>query len=128
MMTTVAVGVDVVDVARFTLALQRRPRMVERLFTARERSDTSERPERLAARFAAKEAVLKALGSGLGDASFRSIEVQREPSGAPVIVLYGRARELAAARGIATLHVSLSHTNTTATAFVVASSEVFSAG
>jgi holo-[acyl-carrier protein] synthase len=128
MMSTVAVGVDVVDVARFTLALQRRPRMVERLFTARERSDTSERPERLAARFAAKEAVLKALGSGLGDASFRSIEVQREPSGAPVIVLYGKASELATARGIATLHVSLSHTDTTATAFVVASSEVFSAG
>ena len=124
MMATVAVGVDVVDVARFTLALQRRPRMIERLFTQRERDDTAERPERLAARFAAKEAVLKTLGSGLGDASFQSIEVQRLTSGAPVIVLYDEALDLADARGITELHVSLSHTATTATAFVVGSSDV----
>ncbi len=128
MMATVAVGVDVVDVARFALALQRRPRLLERLFTARERSDTNDRPERLAARFAAKEAVLKALGSGLGDASFRHIEVQRQPSGAPVIVLYAEALELARSRGVGVLHVSLSHTDSTATAFVIASSEVASAG
>ena len=121
-MTTVAVGVDVVDVARFTLALSRRPRMVERLFTVRERSDSAERPERLAARFAAKEAVLKALGSGLGDARFQGIEVQRQPSGAPVIVLYDEALALARSKGIAEWHVSMSHTGTTAAAFVVASS------
>ena len=127
-MATLAVGVDVVDVARFALALERRPRLIERLFTARERADTRERPERLAARFAAKEAVLKALGSGLGDASFQSIEVRRTPSGAPEIVLHAEARDLAAARGVATLHVSLSHTQATATAFVIASSEVSRAG
>jgi holo-[acyl-carrier protein] synthase len=79
MMTTLAVGVDVVDVPRFTLALRRRPRLIERLFTEQERRDCQERPDRLAARFAAKEAVLKALGSGLGAASFQSIEVRREP-------------------------------------------------
>jgi holo-[acyl-carrier protein] synthase len=124
MMATVAVGVDVVDVARFTLALQRRPRMIERLFTQRERDDTAERPERLAARFAAKEAVLKTLGSGLGDASFQSIEVQRQTSGAPVIVLYDEAVDLAEARGITELHVSLSHTAATAVAFVIGSSDV----
>ena len=123
-MATVAVGVDVVDVARFTLALQRRPRLIERLFTAREREDTGERPERLAARFAAKEAVLKALGSGVGDAHFRSIEVQRQPSGAPLIVLHDEAIALATSKGITELHVSLSHTATTATAFVIGSSDV----
>jgi holo-[acyl-carrier protein] synthase len=122
MMTTVAVGVDVVDVSRFTLAMQRRPRLVQRLFTARERDDTHERPERLAARFAAKEAVLKALGVGLGDASFLSIEVQREPSGAPHLVLSGEALRRAHSRGIDEWHLSLSHTDTIATAFVVASS------
>lgn len=127
-MTTMAVGVDVVDVARFARVLERRPRLAERLFTVRERSDAGDRPERLAARFAAKEAVLKALGSGLGDASLRSIEVRRTPSGAPEIVLHADARELAAARGVATLHVSLSHTSTLAMAFVVASSEVSHAG
>ena len=123
MMATVAVGVDVVDVARFTLALQRRPRLIDRLFTARERDDTAERPERLAARFAAKEAVLKALGSGLGDAHFRSIEVQRQASGAPLIVLHDEAIALAQSRGVTQLHVSLSHTATTATAFVIGSSD-----
>ncbi len=124
MMATVAVGVDVVDVARFALALRRRPRMIERLFTQRERDDTAERPARLAARFAAKEAVLKTLGSGLGDATFRSIEVQRQTSGAPLIVLHGAAASLARERGITALHVSLSHTATTATAFVIGSSDV----
>jgi holo-[acyl-carrier protein] synthase len=128
MMTTVAVGVDIVDVPRFALALARRPRLVERLFTEREREDTGERPERLAARFAAKEAVLKALGSGLGDASFHSIEVRREVSGAPRIELHDEALVLAAALGIDAIHVSLSHTTTMATAFVVASSEASSAG
>ncbi len=122
-MTTIAVGVDVVDVPRFALALVRRPRLIERLFTDRERLDTAERPDRLAARFAAKEAVLKALGSGLGDARFHSIEVRREPSGAPRIELHDEALALATALGIDTIHVSLSHTTTTATAFVVASCE-----
>lgn len=128
MMTTLAVGVDVVDVARFTLALRRRPRLVERLFTDRERHESAERPERLAARFAAKEAVLKALDSGLGDAPFHGIEVQRRPNGAPVIVLYDEALALARSRGIGEWHLSMSHTHTTATAFVVASSEVPRAG
>ena len=127
-MPTRGVGVDVVDVARFTLALGRRPRMAERLFTDRERLDSAGRPERLAARFAAKEAVLKALGSGLGDAPLRGIEVQRRPSGAPVIVLHDEALALARAKGVGEWHVSMSHTDTTATAFVIASSEAPRAG
>jgi holo-[acyl-carrier protein] synthase len=127
-MATVAVGVDVVDVARFALAMERRPRLVQRLFTERERGDTGERPERLAARFAAKEAVLKAMGSGLGDAQFQSIEVQRAPSGAPHIVLYADALALATRCGIDSWHVSLSHTDSVATAFVVASSRDTRAG
>ena len=127
-MTTVGVGVDVVDVERFALALERRPRLAQRLFTARECEDAARRPERLAARFAAKEAVLKALGSGLGDASFRSIEVQRAPSGAPQLVLHDEALALARSRGVASWHLSMSHTATTATAFVVASAEANHAG
>ena len=122
-MTIVSVGVDVVDVARFGRALERHPRMIERLFTQRERDDTAERPERLAARFAAKEAVLKALGSGLGDVAFSSIEVQRQTSGAPTVVLHDRAIALARSKGITVLHISLSHTATTATAFVIGSAE-----
>ncbi len=120
-MTTVGVGVDIVDVERFTLALERHPRLAERLFTERERLDARSRPERLAARFAAKEAVLKSLQSGIGAAPWRSIEVRKEPSGAPTIHLHGAAAQLAAARGVATLHVSLSHTAISAVAFVIGS-------
>ncbi len=127
-MSTVGVGVDVVDVARFARALERHPRLVERLFTERERDDAACRPERLAARFAAKEAVLKALGSGLGDASFRSIEVRRAASGAPHLVLSDEAQRLALSRGVDQWHLSLSHTASTATAFVIASAEVDDAG
>jgi holo-[acyl-carrier protein] synthase len=120
---TVGVGVDIVDVPRFAAALIRHPRLEERLFTDVERLDARSRPERLAARFAAKEAVLKTLNSGIGAAPWHSIEVHRDPSGAPRVRLSGVAAELAASRGVATLHLSLSHTHQTATAFVVGSSE-----
>lgn len=120
-MTTRGVGVDIVDVARFALALERRPALAQRLFTERERADARERPERLAARFAAKEAVLKSLGVGLGAAPWREIEIRREPSGAPRVHLHGTAAELARDRGVDCWHVSLSHTTATATALVLAS-------
>ena len=121
-MTTVGVGVDVVDVERFTKMLARRPSLEGRLFTERERHDTGSKPERLAARFAAKEAVLKALGGGIGSAAWHAIEVRRDPSGAPSIALHDGARSLATTAGVAQLHVSLSHSQLTAMALVVASS------
>jgi len=120
---TVGVGVDVVDVARFALALERRPRLADRLFTDAERLDAHAQPERLAARFAAKEAVLKTLRSGIGAAPWRSIEIRRDQSGEPSVHLHGAAASLARRRGVRRLHVSLSHTETTAVAFVVASSK-----
>ena len=122
-MATVGVGVDVVDVARFARALERRPRLVERLFTDAERHDAHAQPERLAARFAAKEAVLKSLRSGVGAAPWRCIEIRRDPSGVPSVHLHGEAASLARRCGVRRLHVSLSHTETTAVAFVVASSK-----
>ena len=79
--------------------------------------------ERFAARFAAKEAVLKAMGVGLGACAFRDIEVVRAESGAPSLALHGAAAELAAARGIARWHVSLSHTSVVAEALVIAVGE-----
>ena len=112
---------DLVDVTRFALALERRPALARRLFTERERADAHERPERLAARFAAKEAVLKSLGVGLGAAPWHAIEIRRSASGAPRVHLSGAAAELAHQRGVNRWHVSLSHTTATATAFVIAS-------
>jgi holo-[acyl-carrier protein] synthase len=117
--TTLGVGVDVVDVPRFAKALERHPRLLARLFTDQERLDARQRPERLAARFAAKEAVLKTLRVGIGGASWRSIEIHRASDGAPSVELHGAALELAERRGVTRLHVSMTHTSRTAAAFVV---------
>ena len=76
----------------------------------------------LAARFAAKEAVLKALGAGLGACKFVEIEVVRAESGAPDVVLHGAAVTLATDAGVRRLHLSLTHTEARATAFVIAES------
>jgi len=116
------VGVDLVDVARFKLALERHPRLAERLFTDGERADAKSRPERLAARFAAKEAVLKTFNVGVGATTWRSIEVLTSDAGAPSVRLHGSAHDLARAAGVTTLHLSMTHTDVTACAFVVGSS------
>ncbi len=122
-MATRGVGVDLVDVERFALALSRRPRIAERLFTDDERRDAASRPERLAARFAAKEAVLKSLRVGVGAAPWHSIEVRRDPSGAPSLRLHGAAAELAARAGVVRFDLSMTHTRLSAGAVVVASDE-----
>ncbi len=121
-MAIVGVGIDVVDVPRFEIVLGRRPRIVERLFTEGEQRDARGKAERLAARFAAKEAVMKSLGVGAGSVPWKSIEVKRAPSGAPSVMLHGAAAELAAARSADEFAISLTHTAMTAAAFVVASS------
>jgi len=117
------IGVDAVDVARFRMVLDRRPGLARRLFTDAERSyaDSGRDPgPRLAARFAAKEAVLKALGVGIGATGFHEVEVVRGDDGAPRLALAGRAASLAAARGIRWWHISLTHTDLVAVASVVA--------
>ena len=121
----VGIGVDEVEVDRFRRSLERTPTLARRLFTADERAYGGAAPgltaERLAVRFAAKEAVLKAMGAGLGACRFAEIEVTRDDeSGAPSLVLHGGAARLAEERGVARWHLSLSHTSVRATAFVVA--------
>ncbi len=118
------VGLDTVEVERFRSLIARRPRMIERLFSESERAAMAVRRDPvpgLAARFAAKEATMKALGSGLGAFDFDEVEIVRSPDGAPALVTRGRAAALAASRGVTNLHVSLSHTATLASAVVVAS-------
>ena len=124
----VGVGVDAVDVERFRRVLDRRPRFAARCFTETEQSDctgAADRVQSLAARFAAKEAVMKALGSGIGSFALTDVEVRRAPGTgatrhAPSLVLRGGAAELADARGAGRFHVSLTHTDGVAIAFVVA--------
>ncbi|MDH3293529.1 MAG: holo-ACP synthase [Acidimicrobiia bacterium] len=121
-MTVVGIGTDLVDIDRMRSIINRRPRFVERVFTEAERrycSATRDPSERYAARFAAKEAVLKTLGVGLGGAAFADIEVVRLDSGRPELRITGRAAELAAQQGINRWLITLSHSETLAQAFVV---------
>jgi holo-[acyl-carrier protein] synthase len=124
----VGVGVDAVDVGRFRRVLDRRPRLAARCFTQSEQSDatgSTDAVQSLAARFAAKEAVMKALGTGIGAFALTEVEVCRTPgAGAarnrPFLVLHGSAAELAGAQGAGRFHLSLTHTDDVAIAFVVA--------
>lgn len=115
----VGVGIDVVDIARLDRALARTPRLALRLFTDAEQS--TRRPGSLAARFAAKEATAKALGAP-GGLRWRDAEVVSDDAGRPHLVLHGGVAEEAAAQGIRTWHLSLSHDGGVATAVVVAES------
>ena len=115
------IGVDLVDVGRFTRLLERRGSdLRDRVFTTHELRDCRGAPERLAGRFAAKEAAAKALGTGIGPIGWRDIEVRTGPRGAPSIRLHGRAATLAHRLGLAHWAVSLSHDADRAVAVVVA--------
>ncbi len=118
-MATVGIGIDIVDVPRFEKVLARRPKIVDRLFTEGEKLDTKLKPQRLAARFAAKEAVMKACGVGVGSTGWKTIEVKKMRSGAPMVVLHGTAQDLADRVGIKHMHITLTHTDMTAAAFVI---------
>jgi holo-[acyl-carrier protein] synthase len=114
------VGVDAVDVGRFRSALGRRPSIGQRLFTEGERRDGNGDAQRLAVRFAAKEAAMKALGVGVGAMGWHDVEVVRLATGAPALRLSASAAELAERHGVARWHVSLTHTDSVAVAMVVA--------
>jgi holo-[acyl-carrier protein] synthase len=114
----VGIGVDLVDIPRFERSLVRTPRLLERLFAVSERPL---RPHSLAARYAAKEALIKALGGSDG-VHWTEIEIRSEPSGRPRFALSGSTADVVAARGITALHLSLSHDAGLATAYVVAES------
>lgn len=119
----VGLGLDVVDLDRFRLVSARTPSIVGRLFTEEERASVATRrdpTEALAARFAAKEAVLKALGVGLGACAWHDIEVLRGPSGQPGLELRAAAADLASARRVAVWHLTLSHSALVAVAVAVA--------
>jgi holo-[acyl-carrier protein] synthase len=122
---TVAVGVDVVDLDRFESVMTRQQSFLYRVFTIGEREycdtakATSVRCARYAARFAAKEAVMKALGCGLGAYGFHDVEVARDDdSGEPSLLVKGKAAVLADERGITRWMLSLSHSDLVAIALV----------
>jgi len=125
-MNVIAHGIDLVETARIAEMLDEHGgRFVERCFTPSERAYADDgsrrRAERYAARFAAKEAVLKAIGTGWRDGiSWQDVEVKRSPMGEPSLVLSGKCAEVATSLGIVDWRVSLSHTDLYAVASVIA--------
>ena len=125
--TVFGIGTDLVEIPRFRLALERRPTLAARLFSDGERAYAQRFKEpapRLAARFGAKEAVMKALGVGLWKFAMRDVEVLRLPSGQPELALYGRAAELASERGVTEWRLTITHSDFMAMAVAVALSPV----
>ncbi len=124
-MAVIGLGVDAVEIARMRTALTRTPTLLHRLFTEREQASCvtrcgDMRYGGLAARFAAKEAVAKALGTGISGFSFRDIEVLSDAAGRPTVALHGGAAQVASAAGIDRVHVSLSTSHDLAVANAVA--------
>ncbi|WP_375480619.1 holo-ACP synthase [uncultured Jatrophihabitans sp.] len=123
-MPVVGVGIDVVPVERFAAVLRRTPALAARLFTAAERSTPAGAPrtaESLAARFAAKEALAKALGAG-GGMSWIDAELLVDDAGRPRLAIRGTVQARADSLGVGRLHVSLSHDGGVAAATVIAES------
>ena len=123
----VGLGVDIVEIERMRRIIARTPSFVEKTFSEAERAycDAKAAPEvHYATRFAAKEAVLKALGTGFAEGIWvRDVEVRRTSKGRPYVVLSGRAREIARERGVREIPLSLSYTHSEAVACAMAITE-----
>jgi holo-[acyl-carrier protein] synthase len=117
-------GIDIVETARLQRLLEQHgQRFLDRCFTPGEQAyagDSKRRIEHLAGRFAAKEAILKVLGTGWRDGiAWTDAEIAREPSGRPFVILHGKCQEIAAALGIDQWWISISHISTHATASAI---------
>lgn len=120
---TSGLGTDLVEVSEIRAALGRRPGLRHRLFTDAEWDYAHRHRDpmpHLAARFAAKEAVMKSLGRGIGSMGFNEIEVRHRDGGAPAVSLAGRAADAARDAGVDRFEISLTHTRTMAQATVLA--------
>lgn len=117
----VTVGVDIIEIARIERTLRDfGDRFLHRVYTESERTRYGAYPPELAARFAAKEATSKALGTGIRGIRWREMEVLSNPRGKPVLRLHGGAAQRATQLGLVAFDVSLTHSRTEAMAFVVA--------
>lgn len=119
-MNKIAVGVDIIEIERVKRAVEEyRNAFLKRIYTDAELEDVTSRMDGLAARFAAKEAVMKTLGTGAGGVRWQDIEILTKADGAPYIKLYGRASDKAKELGFDIFSLSLSHCKTFAIAMVV---------
>jgi holo-[acyl-carrier protein] synthase len=121
--SAVGLGVDLLEIDRMERAIARTPRILERVFTSGEREYAWSRARpavHYATFFAAREAVLKALGSGFAGVNYADVEITHTESGKPEVLLHGKASALAEEQGITEVQVSLSHTHQMAVASAVA--------
>ncbi len=117
------VGIDIVEIERFRIAMERHRGLIERLFTAKERAYclSMKKPHlHFAVRFAAKEAVLKAFGTGLRGMSWRDFEIEKDMYGKPLVNLKGKASKRASAMGIDEFLISLSFSKNNAIGLAIA--------
>ena len=120
----ISIGIDIIELARVREALARTPRFAERVFTLGERAYCDGRgavaAQHYAARFAAKEAALKALQTGWrGGISWQDVEIASRDTGAPFLILHGPVQELFEKSGATAVHLSMSHTSEHAIAEVI---------
>lgn len=119
-------GIDIIEIERIKNAVSKRPRFMEKIFTEEEREYFSLRGNNIchiAGTFAAKEAVSKALGTGINRFDWNDIEIRRDKNGKPEAFLYGNAAGIAENKGIKHIHISISHSRDFAIAFAVAEGE-----
>lgn len=120
-MTVITTGVDLIEISRIEATIQRfGDRFLHRVYTDREIVICRNRAQSFAGRFAAKEAVSKALGVGIRTLRWRDIEILRDPRGKPIVKLHGKAARIASARELTGFDVSITHSRGDAMAMVVA--------
>lgn len=120
------IGTDLIEVVRIQRAIEKNPHFMERVYTANEIAYCQRKKnawQSFAARFAAKEAVSKAFGTGIGPVGLMEIEIVNAENGQPMVVLHGKALQLAADRNIQRVHISLSHSEAYAMATAVLEGE-----
>ncbi|MGB9586006.1 MAG: holo-ACP synthase [Anaerolineales bacterium] len=114
-------GIDIIEIERVAAAVQRhQEKFLQRIYTTQELINSQGKPQSLAARFAAKEAVAKAIGSGIGKISWKDIEILSYENGQPYVNLRGYARDLSDQQGLSEWSISLSHSLQYAVAIAVA--------
>ncbi|MGF7184283.1 holo-[acyl-carrier protein] synthase [Desulfitispora alkaliphila] len=120
----IGIGTDIVEIERVKSACERWPGFGGRIYTDHELEYCSGKSEKnyqsLAARFAAKEAVVKALGTGLRGLEWNEIEISNDLAGAPYVTLTGKAKEIAQEKGVSKVLISLSHSENHAVAYAIA--------
>ena len=118
----IGVGIDIVEIRRIKNAIEGNEKFLEKIFTAAELEylkSRNLRPEYVAGRFAAKEAVAKALGTGFRGFDFKDIEIDRTTLGKPIVILKGKAKLIAKKAGQYNVHLSISHGEDSAVAYAI---------